>query len=124
MVRSKAVGKKELDTFRSYFSDGIILADERVLIPLKVTAYLDLKRKREEGLEVKRDDIRKHKNDAIRLSMLLSETPLVNVPSKVKEEMTAFIEELTDDGSFLKNLGVSSNIESIKTLLRVVYNSY
>lgn len=56
--------------------DGIIIADERLLIPLKVSAYMDINRRREAGEQAKGDDIKKHKNDVIRLAVLLSNVPL------------------------------------------------
>lgn len=102
--------------------DGIILADERLLIPLKVSAYLDLKKRKEAGEQVKGDDIKKHKNDAIRLAVLLSDAPLKNVPEIIKEEMRTFINELSDEGNLIKSLSVESiDTESIKALLRTVY---
>ena len=102
--------------------DGIVLADERVLIPLKVTAYWDLKNKKARGEEIKGDDIKKHKNDAIRLSMLLTDAPMTNVPSRIKDDMKLFIDEISDEGGLLRNLDIAvDNIESIKNILRKVY---
>lgn len=102
--------------------DGIIIADERLLIPLKVSAYIDLNRRREAGEQVKGDDIKKHKNDAIRLAVLLSNIPLTNVPLIIKVEMRAFLEELSDEGDLFRNLSIElHNIESIKELLKTVY---
>lgn len=102
--------------------DGIIIADERLLIPLKVSAYMDMNRRREAGEQAKGDDIKKHKNDVIRLAVLLSNVPLTNVPMIIKVEMRAFLEELSDEGDLLRNLSIElHNIESIKELLRTVY---
>ena len=102
--------------------DGIVLADERLLIPLKISAYLDLKKRREEGETVKGDDIKKHKNDVFRLSMLLSEIPLLNVPSTVKNAVKVFIEELPNESDSLRNLGLKNlTIESVVELLKIVY---
>lgn len=104
--------------------DGIVIADERLLIPLKVSAYLDLKRRRDAGEPIKGDDIRKHKNDVIRLTMLLSGVPTSNVPSMIKDEIRAFTDELSDEGDLLRNLGIGiQGIESIKQLLRTVYGA-
>ena len=104
--------------------EGIILADERLLIPLKVSAYLDLKRRKEAGEQVKGDDIKKHKNDVIRLSVLLSDVPLTNVPAVIKNQIRAFTDELSDEGNLLRNLAIGvQDIESIKQLLRSVYGA-
>lgn len=102
---------------------GIVLADERVLIPLKVSAYLDLKRRKEAGEEVKGDDIKKHRNDVIRLSVILPNEPLLNVPEIIKNEIWTFIDELNDDVDLLRNLGVTNDLDSIKILLKTVYGA-
>ncbi|OJV62052.1 MAG: hypothetical protein BGO41_01635 [Clostridiales bacterium 38-18] len=56
--------------------NGIVIADEHVIIPLKITAFLDLTRKKAGGNEVNGDDIKKHKNDVVRLAELLTSVPM------------------------------------------------
>ncbi|MEA3424145.1 MAG: hypothetical protein U9Q80_10180 [Bacillota bacterium] len=53
--------------------DGMIVADERCLIPLKARAWLDLKQRKQ---AVRTKDIKKHKNDIYRMTQLLTNTSI------------------------------------------------
>lgn len=102
--------------------DGIILADERVLIPLKINAYRDLSMKKSKGEPVKGDNIKKHRNDVLRLTMLLTNRALDHVPDRIKEDMKLFVDELLNEGGFIYNLGIEiEDIDQIKNILRTVY---
>lgn len=102
--------------------DGITVADEHVIIPLKVRAFLDLSKKKEEGLEIRGDDIRKHRNDVVRLSALLKDEPMNNVPVVIKDEMKAFISQLKDEGGYLSSLKTQfTDMDELKKILSTVY---
>lgn len=64
------------------------------LILLKAKAWLDNKKRREEGQQVHSEDITKHKKDVFRLIALLNENDCVEVPASVYKDFTSFIEAM------------------------------
>ncbi len=104
--------------------DDVILADEKCLIALKAKAWLDLTERKSKGDQnAKGDDIKKHKNDIYRLSQLLPETPLENVPEKIFEDIMNFTEGIRTDTIDLKQLSIEGEIDDICNLLLKVYCS-
>lgn len=102
--------------------NGITIADVHVIIPLKIRAFLDLSEKRDNGIEVRGDDIKKHRNDVIRLSVLLNNVLMENVPDVIKNEMRAFLSQIKDEGGYLKSLKTQfEDIEEVKKILATVY---
>lgn len=71
---------------------GLPVVKASHLIPLKVRAWIDLKNKQKQGNQVDNKDIRKHKNDIIRIYELLSPKERVFLPEQVKQDMGQFIE--------------------------------
>lgn len=61
-------------------ADGLSWIGHECLIPLKAHAWLDLRTKKEQGGSVDSRDVKKHRNDVLRLSQLLTEDPLPLVP--------------------------------------------
>ena len=111
---TKKLGKNEIDE--------IMLADHRVIIPLKVRAYLDLKSRKENGEMIKSTDIKKHKNDVYRLSRLLVNEKLENVPEVIRRDMALFNMDLTENDQILRQIGITElTVEEIKTILSLVY---
>ncbi|MEH6740753.1 MAG: hypothetical protein V7695_19740 [Sulfitobacter sp.] len=58
---------------------GIQILDERLLIPFKARAFVDLTKRRKNGETVKEDDIKKHRNDVFRLMPLLTAFDKIDV---------------------------------------------
>lgn len=67
--------------------DGIPILDAMHLIPFKAKAWLDLRQRKEAGAKVDSKNIRKHKNDVIRLSMLLRENDALDLPQAIRNDM-------------------------------------
>lgn len=102
--------------------DGISVLKPTYLIPFKAKAWLDLKMKKEQGILVDSRDIKKHKNDILRLaaSMVLEED--VKLPEEVKNDMATFIWNLKEETIILKNLKiVGINKEAIIERLENTY---
>lgn len=92
------------------------------LIPFKAKAWLDLSSKKEQGEHVDLQDIKKHKNDIIRLTveMLLEEH--IQLPQVVRDDMAVFINRLRKEPADLKGLkiyGVSND-----DIIRVLEETY
>lgn len=102
--------------------NGIPLADHRVIIPLKARAYLDLKSRKRKKENVKNSDIKKHKYDIFRISRLLVNERIENVPDVIREDMSLFVTDIIENDLVLKQLGiVDLSMQEIKDLLITVY---
>jgi hypothetical protein len=85
--------------------DGLAWVDEQVLIPLKTRAWLDLRQRKAEGQDVDEKNIRKHFNDILKLSRVLTEERRVVLPSTVYDDLMRFIAEARRESIDLKSLG-------------------
>lgn len=93
-------GKREIS--------GLSVIGHEQLIPLKVRTWLDLSERRRAGTDVDEKDIRKHKNDVIRLHQLLSINNRIALPETIKQDMRKFLECMKNGESVdLKNLGLA-----------------
>lgn len=88
------------DNYYVFLRDGILMIDGvsilnvEHIIPFKAKAWLDLKTRKERGEHVDSRDIKKHKNDVIRLSILLTPITKVDIPNAIKEDLSQFIQNL------------------------------
>lgn len=88
--------------------------DEDRLIPLKAHAWLDLSERKAQGDPVDSKNIRKHANDVIRLSQLLSPESRISLPMKVAEDLNRFLERLAAEGTYNpKSLDLDSPLAEI-----------
>lgn len=71
--------------------EGLSWVNERVLIPLKMKAWLDLRERRAAGHTVDEKDIRKHFNDVLRLSRILPLDARVPLPEAVGADVATFV---------------------------------
>lgn len=72
--------------------DGLSLLSPAGLIVLKARAWLDLTARRERGEQVKMVDIKKHRNDVFRLSLLLATDSRFDVPQRVHNDLSGFLD--------------------------------
>jgi hypothetical protein len=102
--------------------DGISILKPSWLIPFKAKAWLDLNEKLEHGQHVDSRDIKKHRNDIIRISseLVLESCELSDA---VKKDMSIFVEKLHITDAELKNLKIMGVHEAdIVSVLKSVYN--
>ncbi len=86
------------------------------LIPLKARAYIDLMGRKQNGENIDEKDIRKHKNDVIRLYQLLSANSRNELPLPIKNDMSSFLNDIKNDKSIdCKNLGLK-NVDAQKII--------
>lgn len=103
-------------------SNGIMILEPESIILFKARAWLDLTEKREKGFHVDEKDIRKHKNDIIRMATLLSGNASLTIPEEVREDILQFISKYETEPVDLKSLKIHGiRNEEILERLKSVY---
>lgn len=104
--------------------DGLSVLGATHLIPLKARAWLDLNNRKNMGASMNDKDIRKHKNDVIRLYQLLTPAQRIVLPQPIKQDMQEFLVHMQNDRSIdFKNLGIKNiKAEDLLTNLRSIYD--
>jgi len=82
--------------------DGIPILDAIHLIPFKAKAWLDLTQRKSNGEQVDSKNIRKHKNDIIRLSALLSPESRLILPETIKNDMKDFLSKVDEPEKYIR----------------------
>ena len=80
--------------------DDISLVDERLLIPFKARAYLDLSGRRANGEDVDARHIRKHRGDVFRLVQLLPGEGELFLADRIRRDIQEFLERALSDTDF------------------------
>ena len=107
--------------------DEIHLASVSALISLKAHAYLDLISRNKQGEKIDGKDIRKHKNDIIRLTAILTEEKIINLPESISQDLMQLINEFRNDppdvSAIAKTLGLPGlNFEELMLQLQRTFN--
>ena len=76
--------------------DGVSILSEKLLIPYKARAWLDLKARKAAGEKIDANNIRKHRNDVFRLVQLLTQEA-VTLPASVKADLKPFVDAMADE---------------------------
>lgn len=72
--------------------EGCPIVPAHCLIPLKARAYLDLRRRKDEGVEaIDEDDIKKHRNDVFRLFPTLIPSERHALPALLSTDLVSFL---------------------------------
>jgi len=89
--------------------EGASLVDEGCLIPLKARAWLDLTKRRDAGEKVDSRNIRKHRNDVLRLYQVLSPEARIALPNPIRNDLAEYLAAITPevDRQLLKNMGLT-----------------
>lgn len=102
--------------------DGISLVDERILIPFKARAFLDLSVRKAEGEKVDARHIRKHRNDVFRLVQLLPGEGELIVADSIRVDLGTFLERVHGDPFFdYKALKLPVTLAEAKAILSRYY---
>lgn len=107
--------------------DGVQAINPDALIVLKIKAYLNNIKRKEEGQRVQSDDIDKHKRDVYRMAFLLTPEDRFEAPERIKEDIRSFISALTNDPintkAISKNMGLPEISQSdFIIMLQQAYN--
>lgn len=76
------------------------------LILFKMKAWLDLNERKNKGEKIDSKDIKKHKNDVIRLAANLDADASAKIDGQVRKDVLAYIQQAENDNVDLKNLGI------------------
>ena len=104
-------------------ADELTWLNAEHLIPLKASAWLDLSARQQAGEAIDSRNVRKHLNDVLRLSQLLSPELAIGLPEKVAQQMNDFLQQLPANAPDLKSLGMerSSALPIVIERLRKIY---
>ncbi|MBR4900487.1 MAG: hypothetical protein IKZ46_06060 [Victivallales bacterium] len=97
--------------------EGISLLTPEALIVLKAKAWMDLSDRKERGEHVDSKDVKKHRNDVLRLSAMISPDMQMKLPEVVMNEMAVFLHRLTVTRNDLDQLGIRRKPDEIIQLL-------
>lgn len=103
------------DEYYDFLLRGKTLVDEipvlrpEYIIPFKAKAWLDLTARKENGEQIDSRNIRKHKNDVLRLSVFLTKETKVVLPENIKRDMALFMMAINKETIDLKSLGLIEN---------------
>ena len=102
--------------------DGVVVLDERLLIPFKAKAYLDLAARRDAGEPIDSRTVKKHRSDVFRLLQLLPADLPVDLRAEIRAELARFADAVDCDESFEpKDLGLAGDAKSLTARLRSNY---
>ena len=79
--------------------DGVSVVTPPCLIILKMRAWLDLTRRRDEGMSVDSKEINKHRSDVFKLTVLLESGKQLVVPAAIHEHIGSFLNEFPAESS-------------------------
>lgn len=103
--------------------DGISILKVEYIIPFKMKAWTDLSERKAKGEQVDSRNIKKHRNDVLKISQLLSPASRTAVSEKIKTDMRQFIEAMANETIDLKSLGLKGlKLEQIFGLFNSVYD--
>lgn len=104
--------------------EDISVLSLETLILLKIKAWLDLSERRHQGEQIDSKNIRKHKNDIIRLSANIHPSMVIEVDEQIKKDVNHFIEIIGQEKIDMKNLGIKAVtytevLEKISTVYQI-----
>jgi len=102
---------------------GVSIVSEECLIPLKARAWLDLTQRKGDGEKVDSKNIKKHRNDVLRLYLLLSPEKSIDLPETIREDLTSFLRAIESELSSqllnqleIKGVHASEVLQTIRTI--------
>jgi len=115
------------DEYYSFMMEGrkviqdIGVLDAEHIIPFKMCAWLDLKRRKEAGEHVNQRDLKKHKNDVFRLLQIVPAGIQVPCKGLVKANVELFLQEIKEEEIDLHQMGIPFETVEALELLGQIY---
>ena len=66
-------------------------------------------------------DIKKHKNDVLRLMNVINTDAVINTPETVKDDVRQFITRMPDERINMKNIGLDMELDAALNTLENMY---
>lgn len=101
--------------------DSIPLLDGPYLILFKIRAWIDLTNKKENGIDVRTRDIRKHMQDVFRLSQLLTGHERIEVSLFIKQDIDVFVKAMKENNYELASIGINQKKDEILRIIDTIY---
>jgi len=109
-------------TGKAVISDVAVLPITHLIL-FKAKAWLDLTGRKASGQQIQESDIRKHKNDVARLTVLLTGNETCIVPDNVYADIARFIDAFEKEPPDIRAIGIPGVTSSdIIDLLKRVYS--
>lgn len=86
--------------------DGVSVLNLENLVLFKMKAWLDLSERKKNGEAVDSKNIRKHKNDVIRLASNIEPGTSMMISGQVKADVSNFLNKIQEEKVDLKSLGI------------------
>ncbi|MCD8286079.1 MAG: hypothetical protein LUD50_02485 [Clostridia bacterium] len=93
-------------------ADGLPVLDAPYLVAFKARAYVNLMNQRRANEHVNTHDWKKHKNDVFRLAHYLESTDLSGVGEEIKDDIRAFLSEMSENPPDMNALDVETSLEA------------
>jgi len=90
-------------------------ANELALICLKAKAFLDLSQRKENGLSIDSNSIKKHRSDVFRLAATLTGEGQIDLPTNILKDMVAFMKMMRENPPETKSILKAMGITTIST---------
>lgn len=100
---------------------GVSVLAENYIIPFKMYAWLDLKRRKEAGEHVNERNYKKHKNDVFRLLQIMNPDEKVSVSGLVRGSVEKFLDEMAEETIRVEQLGLMISKEEALEMLKDIY---
>jgi len=103
-------------------SSGLSLLRPDHLIPLKIHAWLNLCERQHKGEQIISHEIKKHRNDALRLLSLVDRNTRIAIPPRIGDTINTFIARLVEEKIDIKALGFHDTpLQEILNVLATIY---
>lgn len=94
--------------------EGLSVATTPALICLKASAYLDLKKRKQSGEQVDNKNIKKHRNDIVRLAAILADEVINDLPGTIKNDLEVVLEDFKQDPPDIKRIGKDIGVDELQ----------
>ena len=91
------------------------------IIPFKMYAWIDLKKRKANGEHVNDRDYKKHKNDVFRLLQVVDPEEKIETRGLVRESVEAFLSEITYEQVRTEQLGLEMTMEDALEIFKAKY---
>lgn len=114
----------ELVKFGTEKIDDIPFLEPKTLIIFKARAWLDLTDRKNAGENISEAEIKKHCNDIIKLTRIISPEPTLNLPENIFDDFQRFISAIENMSFNLKQFGYGpkTTLTDVVSVLNKIYS--